>query len=129
MANTISKTTLLDGVRNLVVLVNITGDGSGEESATILIDRSDYAPTSGLELVVERISGNLSGFTAVLLFDATTDLAIAQLPADWFEYDWREAGGISSVRAGTGYTGDLLITTSSLGNGDRATLTLFMRKA
>lgn len=129
MANTITKTTLNDGERNLVVLVNIVGDGSGEESDTILIDRSAYADAAGLKLVVEKIEGLLSGFSAILEFNANTDLPIAQLPDGRdFHYDWRKTGGVASPKAGTGYDGDILITTSSLGAGDRGTFTLFMRK-
>jgi hypothetical protein len=130
MANTITKTTLEDGVRNLVVLVTIVGDGSGEETNTVLIDRSDYAPTSGTKLVVEKLDGLLTAFSARLIFDATTDLVFAHLPADdMFAYDWTNIGGIGSPKAGAGYNGDILVTTSSLGSGDRGTFTLHMRKA
>lgn len=129
MANTITKTVLEDGARNLNVLVNIIGDGSGDEAATILIDRSVYADTAGLKLAVERVQGLIAGFTAQLLFDATTDLLIAQLPdGEPFDFDWCKTGGIASPKAGAAYTGDLLITTTGLGNGDKGTFTLFMRK-
>jgi len=129
MANTITKTTLHDGPRNLVQLINILGDGSGEETNTVLVDRSAFAPTAGTELVVEKIEGYLSNFTAALSFDATADLAFARLPADWFCYDWKEIGGVSSNMAGAGANGDILLNTSSLGNGDAATFYLHMRKA
>ena len=130
MANTITKTTLVNGARNLIVHVTIVGDGSGDESASKLIDRSDYAPTDGSKTVLEKVEGHLTAFSARLLFDATTDLEICQFPSDEaFFYDWNDAGGIPSVKAGTGYNGDILITTSSLGNGDRGTFTLYMRKA
>lgn len=128
MSNTITKTTLADGRRNLVVLVNIVGDGSGEESDTVLIDRSAYAPTDGTELVVQKIEGYGSGVTATLEFHATSDMVLARLPADLFCYDWERVGGVSSNKAGAGANGDLKITTSSLGNGDFLTFTLFMRK-
>jgi len=128
MANTITKTTLLDGPRHLVQLINIVGDASGEETNTVLVDRSAFAPTDGTELVVEKIEGLLANFTAVLSFDATADLVFARLPADWFCLDWKDAGGVSSNKAGAGAIGDILLTTSSLGAGDAATFTLFMRK-
>lgn len=130
MANTVTKTTLVDGARNLVVLVNIVGDGSGEETDTILIDRSAFAPTDGIELVVECIEGYCSGVTATIEFDATADGVLCRLPADLFYYDWSRAGGVSSNKlTGAGATGDLLITTSSLGAGDFLTFTIFARKA
>lgn len=130
MANTITKTTLVDGARNLIQLINIVGDGSGEETDTVLVDRSAFAPTDGTELVVERIEGLLTGFAARLIFDATADLIFARLPdGDWFCHDWSKFGGISSGKAGAGVTGDILITTAGLGNGDAATFILAMRKA
>lgn len=129
MVNTITKTTLVDGKRNLVQLINIVGDGSGDESATILIDRSTFAPTDGTEFSVRRIEGHLTAFTARLLFDATTDLEFVQLPDDeYFCFDWRCEGGVSSNKAGAGATGDVLITTASLGNGDRGTFTIHLTK-
>jgi hypothetical protein len=128
MANTITKTTLIDGPRNLVVLVNIVGDASGNESGTVLLNRSDYAPTDGTEFSVKKIEGHLSGFSAQLLFEATADLEFAQLPAsDYFCYDWRCEGGISSNKAGAGANGDILITTSDLG-AERGTFTIHCTK-
>lgn len=130
MSNTITKTTLVDGPRNLIQLINIVGDGSGEESATVLVDRSALVPTDGTELVVEKIEGLLSGFSASLIFDASTDLTFVRLPdGDWFCHDWCSVGGVSSNKAGAGANGDILITTSSLGSGDAATFYLHMRKA
>lgn len=129
MPNTVTKTTLHDGPRNLVQLINIVGDGSGEETNLVLVDRSAFVPTDGTELVVEKIEGLLSAFTAALSFDASTDLVFARLPADWFCYDWKAIGGVSSNKAGTGANGDILLTTSSLGSGDLATFYLHMRKA
>jgi len=129
MANTITVTTLVDGPVNLIQLVNIVGDGSGEETATILVDRSAYAPTDGTKLTLEKVEGLLTAFTAKLLFDATADLTVVSLPADeMFCYDFRCFGGVSSSKAGAGYTGDLLITTASLGAADAGTFVLHMRK-
>jgi len=129
MANTITKTTIVDGPRNLVQLINILGDGSGEETDTVLVDRSTFAPTNGTKLVVEKIEGLNHGFTARLMFDATTDLTIVHLPdAEWFHYDWCGFGGVASSHAGAGANGDILITTAGLGSGDAGTFILQMRK-
>ena len=128
MANTITKTTLIDGPRNLIQLINIVGDGSGEETNTLLVDRSAFAPTDGTETVVEMIEGCASNFTFALSFDATTDLVLARMPADLFCFDWRFFGGASSNKAGAGANGDILLTTSSLGAGDAATFYLHMLK-
>src|SRR5690554_778951 len=98
MPNIITATTLEDGPRNLIQLINITGDSSGDESGATLVDRSMHAP-AGTKLVLEKVEGYLSGFTATLSFDATADLVVAQLPADdQFCYDFCEAGGVSSSK-------------------------------
>jgi hypothetical protein len=128
MANTITKTTLLDGPRNLVQIINIVGDASGDEANTVLVDRSTFAPTDGTELVVTKIEGLLSGFTAALSFEATADLVFVRLPdADWFCHNWEDIGGISSNKAGVGANGDILLTTTGLA-AESATFILHMRK-
>lgn len=122
---TITTTTLIDGPRNLVVLVNLSG--TGDETGTLLIDRSDFG--AGTETVVERIEGSVFGFIASLAFDATTDLTFAHLPDNsFFCFDWRNVGGVSSNKAGAGANGDILITTVGLAS-ETGTFTLFMRKA
>lgn len=128
MANTITKTTVVNGENNLVQIINILGDGSGEETNTLLVDRSAFAPLAGTALIVDKIEGYLSGFTAALSFDASTDLIFARLPADQFCYDWQSFGGIHSGKAGAGANGDILISTASLGSGDAGTFYLHMRK-
>lgn len=128
MANTITKTQLFDGGLYLVQHVQIAGDGSGEETGTIIIDRSTFTP-AGTKLVVDKVEGLLSGFTARLLLDATGDLELCALPDGHpFDYCWEKIGGVASGKAGAGSTGDLLITTAGLGNGDRGTITIHARK-
>lgn len=132
MAHTVTKTTLEEGARNLIQLINIAGDGaSGDLSNTVLVDRSAFVPADGTEMVVEKIEGLLTGFTAALSFDATTDLVFLRLPdGDWFCHDWKPIGGVSSNKAGAGAIGDILITTSGLSaTTDVATFVLHMRKA
>lgn len=131
MANTITKTTLLDGPRNLVQLINIAGEAAGtDETNTLLVDRSTFAPADGLELSVQRIEGLLTGFTAALSFDATADLVFVRLPdGDRFDYDWTLWGGVTSNKAGAGAIGDILITTTGLTvAADAGTFILHMRK-
>lgn len=129
MAATPTATILIDGPRNLVALVNIAGT-TGDAANAIVIDRSTYVPTDGLELVVERIEGSCSGFLATLSFDATADLVFAQLPSNqWVEHDWVDVGGVSSNKSGAGSIGDILLTTSGYTGPPMAgTFTLYMRK-
>lgn len=130
MVNTITKTTLIDGPRNFVVLVNILGDGSGDETNTLLIDRSTFSGTDTLETAVARLEGDCGGFAATLSFDATTDLVFARLPdTQWFTHCWEDIGGVSSNKAGAGANGDILLSTTGLGANERGTFTIWMRKA
>ncbi len=129
MANTITKTTIIDGIRNLVIMLNISGDGSGDETNTLIMDRSTFAPTDGTEIVIEKVAGNLNGFTAALSFVATTDLIFASCPATWFEYDWKCFGGVSSNKSGAGTNGDILLTTVGLGSGKKGTIMIEMKKS
>jgi len=130
VANTLSKTTIEDGQKNLIVQVDIIGDGSGDESATLLIDVSTYGDLHGVTcsgVVLEKLQSTLEGFTARLLWDATTDVSAVFLGQGPTKLCWEAEGGRTN-NAGTGKTGDLLITTTNLGSGDQGTLILEMRK-
>jgi hypothetical protein len=131
MANTITKTTLLDGPRNLVQLINIAGEAAGtDETNTVLVDRSTFSAVEGQRFSVVKIEGLLTGFSAALSFDATADLVFVRLPdGDWFSHDWSEFGGISSDLAGAGAIGDILLSTTGLTvAADVATFIMHMRK-
>lgn len=128
MANTITSTVIENGPRNLVVLVNIEGDNSGDETGAVLIDRSAHAP-DGTKLVVTKVDGILGGFSANLRFDATADLVFARLPdGDSFCLDWSKVGGVSSTKAGAGANGDILLATTGLAT-EFGTFTIHMRKS
>lgn len=130
MANTITKHTIVDGVRNLVVKVHIEGDGSGEETGTVLIDASSYTPAF-TDCSLMSFHALFSGFTADLLWDATTDVVIMNVPDYEVNYSPGEVElGYSPIpnNAGTGKTGDILITTIGLGLGDHGTIILKLRK-
>lgn len=128
MSNTITSTVIESGPRNLVILVNIAGDNSGDETAAVLVDRSAHAP-DGTKLAVTRIEGILGGFSANLRFDATADLVFARLPdGDAFCFDWSDVGGISSTKAGAGANGDILLATTGLAT-EFGTFTIHMRKS
>lgn len=123
MANTITKKTLLDGDRNLVVAIHISGDNSGDETAYNLVDVSAYSAT---EVKIMEIISNFAGFSAVLRWDATADVEAITLVDGVSYHDWRAEGGLIN-NAGSGKTGDLLMATSGLGSED-GTLILKMKK-
>lgn len=126
MVNTVTKQTILDGETQLIVKMHITGDGSGDETATNLIDVSTYAgaPT---EVKIYNIDAAFSGFSVNMLWDATANVDIINLPEGEDIFDFERFGGLLN-NSGTGKTGDIVFTTSGLGSGDEGTIILHMRK-
>lgn len=126
MANTIQTQVIANGPRNLILKCYILGDGSGEETGTLLVDVSAYNCTS---VSIRGVHSALSGFVADLVWDATTDVVALHLPD--YEYnidpDIRHFGGLPN-NAGAGKTGDVLITTTGLGAGDDGSIILEMIK-
>lgn len=127
MANTISKKTILDGDSLYILELEIEGDGSGEETGTNIIDVSAIGGTpSGI--VIRKAWWSLTGFSASLLWDATTDVLALQCYEGEGGLDYMQIGGPIQNNAGTGKTGDLLMTTVGLGSGDKGTIRLECRK-
>lgn len=126
MANTITKKVTLDGERNHILQIHIVGDGTGDESATQLVDISGLsgAPT---KVRIDKVFWSLTGFSATLLWDADTDVATLELSEGSDGIDFRDLGGIQDT-GGANRTGDIMITTTGLGNGDSGTIILQLRK-
>lgn len=124
MANTINVVTLQNGSKNLVLNVYISGDGSGDEVATQLVDASAYGAST---VVLENFWSSLTGFTAELLWDADTNVPFIHLPNYDSSYTPEKANGINNT-AGAGKTGDVLITTAGLGANDKGTIILRFKK-
>ena len=126
MANTIETQTIVDGDRNLVVHVHIDGDGTGEETNTVLIDASTYTPAF-TDVKLMSISSNLIGFSAELIWDATVNVHGWVMPDYEQDKDFSKIGGLVN-RAGAGKTGDMLLTTVGLGAGDTGHAILTFKK-
>lgn len=127
MANTITSQTLVNGDRQLVVKVFILGDGSGEETDTVIIDASAYAPAS-TDLKIMQLLDSTQSASACLYWDATVNVPIMGIGINReYKKDFRDFGGLVN-NAGAGRTGDILITTSSLGAGDSITLIFYLEK-
>lgn len=130
MSNTIDTRTIQDGPKNLVVEVFILGDGSGEETATQLIDVSDYSGhgVDWDEVSVRKITHELTGFSVNLLWDATTDDQFVALSDDGSSpHDYTKFGGLINPGS-TGFTGDIMFSTVGLGSGDVGHMVLEMWK-
>lgn len=127
MANTINRVLLLNTVRTYVSLFTIIGDGSSEEINT----RINVTPGDlGTSPKLVRIESAFSGFSARVLWDATTPVFIQQLVSDYstklnYAHSGWSTGGIINT-AGLGKTGDLVLTTSGLGNGDSGHIIIYV---
>lgn len=131
MANTIDKQTIIDGSKHLVVKIYLESDGaSGELSDVVLIDASTYSPAfTDAKLV--SIHANLSGFTAKLEWDATTDAPIMAVPDYEVHFTGNETSLFDGIanNAGTGVTGDVLISTTGFtAAGDYGTIIIHLVK-
>ena len=131
MAHTVESQTIIDGSKNLVVKIHIHGDGaSGDLSAQTLVDASAFTPAyTNCHLL--GVHSTLNGFTAELLWDATTDVHAISLPDYQFNLNGEQLGWFGGIpnNAGTGRTGDINITTFGLSAAtDHGTIILELQK-
>lgn len=125
MANTVARRVILNGSRNYVVEFTVVGDGTGEETLTRINETSGDMGTDNKIMSINYV---LNGFNAKLYFDASTDLFAWGLDSDKQEtVKFNKVGGLVN-NAGTGKTGDLLITTTGLGIGDSGSIIVWFRK-
>lgn len=131
MVNTVNKQTVIDDTRNLIVKVDIVGDGSGEETATSVVDISTFlaSPEHGTPTgcILLGLESTLEGFAALLLWDADTDVIAYTLGQTAIKECFERFGGIKN-NSSTGKTGDIKITTVGLGANDQGTILLKLRK-
>ena len=131
MANTLNTQVILDGQYTTVIKITIEGDGSGEETKTIIFDASAYNPAT-TNNKLRGIKYLLNGFDADLFWDATTDVLIIALDEnlqeeiDFTDVDTRYSGIPNN--GGTGRTGDILISTNGLGATDTGYIILYINK-
>jgi hypothetical protein len=127
MANTIDRLLIIPGPKTYVSLFTIIGDGSGEATnVRINVVSGDM----GLTPRLMRIESSFSGFSGRVSWDATSPIFIQQLVSDYstkLNYDHRGwgTGGIYNT-AGAGKTGDLILTTSGLGDGDSGHIIIYV---
>lgn len=110
MAATATEQVLNNGPRNLVVKYTIAGT-TGDTAAGILVNASDFGLGAN-SLTLLGIDAALTGFSCNLLWDATANVDLAQIPADELvSEDYTGFGGIKD-NSGSGSTGDVLFTTT-----------------
>lgn len=127
MADTVTTTTVFNGISKLVVHLTSLSDGTGE-SNVVKVDKSTFTGPDGTEptdFVFERIEYDVSSMRVLLSLDRTTDQTIAVLQGQGV-MDWTSAGGL--LKESTGDTGDILLTTANHAAGDGYDITLYLRK-
>ena len=107
MADTLTTQIIQDGGRTAIIRGNVAV-GNTDVATSVIVDVSALSADPG------------TGVAVILAFDATTDINIFTLPADWTEqYDFTDFGIPNPGTFGTaGNTGDIVATTISPAAGD-----------
>jgi hypothetical protein len=133
MAATATQQVLNDGHRNLILQYTIGGT-TGDLAASVLVDASAFNDRDGValganSLTLVKVQSSLTGFSAKLLWDATTDVDLVELPSgENLIQDMTEFGGIKN-NSGAASTGDVLLTTTGYtAGGDGGSFVLYFRK-
>jgi hypothetical protein len=124
MADAVASQTILDGSRNVVVKLTNLSDGTGE-AAVLKVDVSALSGAPS-RVTIDRVHYCVNGMVARLLWDATTDVTALELAGDGC-LDFTSFGGLTN-NAGTGVTGDILLTTVGHTASDSYTIVLEMTK-
>jgi len=132
MADAVTATTVQDGPRKAVIYCTNTSDGSGE-AAVVKVDVSALASlqdgTACTGVRIEKITFTNVGMGVKLLWDATTDVIAAELPADYSDtLDYSDISGLPNVAASGGNTGDIQLTTVGHTSGDTYSVVLYCLK-
>ena len=128
MTITITKQTIHDAERNLVVKAILIGGDGSDVSNELLINASDYSG-SFTDLKIMKIQAHLNGFSVMLEWDASTNVDALSIPGDeWVNYDFFDIGGLPN-NAGTGKTGDIDIDTVGMGANEEGSIILWMQKS
>ena len=132
MADVVTSQTIQDGARHVVMSFTNVSDGTGE-SAVKKVDVSalETDPMTGkacTTVVIQSVWFSTLGMSVKLLWDADADVLALHLPADYSDtLDMSEFTGLKN-NAGTGVTGDIMLTTVSHSSGDAYTVILKMVK-
>ena len=133
MAVAATQQIINDGHRNLNLKYTLAGT-SGDITNSILVNISGFNDADGNALganglTLIGIDASLTGFSANLLWDATANVELIEIPSDQpYKQDFRSFGGIKD-NSGSGSTGDVLITTTGYtASGDGGHIYLKFKK-
>jgi hypothetical protein len=122
MANSLTTVYQVNGSKYFTAKIDLIGDGSGEVAAATIIDPADLTGKPS-DFKVRAIQWGLDGnFVCQLLWDASTDLHAFEisLPAGGIRF--ADTGAHLVNNSSTGKNGKLLLTTTGLTSGGKATL-------
>ena len=132
MADAVTATTVEDGPREAVFYLTNTSDGTGESAVTkvdvsALSSLQDGTACTGVR--IKKITFTNVGMGVKLLWDASTDVIAAELPADYSDtLDYSDMSGLPNVAASGGNTGDIQLTTVGHSSGDTYSIVLHCLK-
>ena len=132
MADAVTATNVIDGPKTVVVYCTNTSDGTGEAAVT-KVDVSELSKlqdgTACTGVRIQKILFTNVGMGVKLLWDASTDVIAAQLPADYSDtLDYSDISGLPNVAASGGNTGDIQLTTVGHSSGDTYSIVLYCLK-
>ena len=131
MADALTSQTIQDGARTAIFKFTNVSDGTGQ-AAAVLVDVSSLSPdphtgNACTGVTLQTITFSNIGMGVELLWDATTDVPLLNLPQDWEDtIDFSDFGIPND--AGTGKTGDIVVTTVGATAGDTYLLVLTVTK-
>jgi hypothetical protein len=132
MADAVTATSVVDGPRTAVIYCTNTSDGTGESAVTKvdvseLSSRQDGTACTGVRL--QKIVFTNVGMGVKVLWNASTNVIAAQLPADYSDtLDYSDISGLPNVAASGGKTGDIKFTTVGHTSGDTYSVVLYCLK-
>jgi hypothetical protein len=131
MADAVTSQTLVDNNTTAVILLTNISDGTGESLVTkvnvanLAVNALGQACTG---VSVQKIHTACHGMEFRLFWDATTDVVFFNSAQNnQFTFDFSNFGGLRN-NAGTGKTGNILLSTADASSGDTYTLVLEMTK-
>ena len=132
MADVLTSQVIQDGGRTAVLKFTNISDGSGQAAAVLVdVDSLSVDPVTRQAcngVTLQTITFSNIGMGVELLWDATTDVPLLNLPQDWEDTIDFSAFGIPN-NAAAGKTGDILVTTVGATAGDTYLLVLTLTKS
>ncbi len=131
MADALTSQIIQDGGHTAVLKFTNISDGTGQAAAVLVdVDSLSVDPVTRQActgVTLQTITFSNIGMGVELLWDATSNVPLLNLPQDWEDTIDFSAFGIPNNAAG-GKTGDILVTTVGATAGDTYLLVLTLTK-